>query len=167
LALAAGCAFDTSGAGAGNGGLEGDGINGRVGETGDAGVDQTGLDGEGDAADVPVALDRGLDVERSSDWEPRLDWDAAYDWENGGNSQNDHNSQNGGQYGHDDGLNPGHGWDPRADGEHSLGDYGDFGDWLIDFINGFQIPCSPESEPTGCWLGSVCNPDTSTCEVRK
>lgn len=139
LALVAGCAFDTSGVGAGNGGLE----------------------GEAGAADVPIAPERGLDVERSSDWEPYLDWDPEYDWDD------DDNSQNGGQYGHDHGLNPGHGWDHGALGEHSLEDYGDFGDWLIDFINGLQIPCSPDSEPTGCWLGSVCNPDTSTCEVRK
>ena len=148
LALVAGCAFDAPGIGAGNGGLEGDGIKESAGETGDAGV-----------GDAPLEWDRGLDLDRGSDWEPNLDWDPEYDWEN----PND--SHRGDRRGGDQGFDSGHGWEPRSETEQSLADYAEFQAWLIDLINSWEIPCAPEADPTGCWPGTICNPDTSFCEV--
>jgi len=152
LTLAVGCGDDATGVGAGNGGLEGGDGEASTGQTGDAGA-------LGDVSEGPLELDRGLDLERSSDWEPNLDWSPEYDWEN--NSGWDPESPS-----HPD-------FDWRSDfdwfypGFSSLTDYSDLEDWLIDLINSLEIPCTPGAERTGCWPGTVCNPDTSTCEVSK
>lgn len=159
LALASGCAFDASGAGAGNGGLEGDGVDGSAQAGGDMAAEGTVSGAEDSGMDGPLQLDRGLDLERSSDWEPNLDWDPEYDWENGSGEHTAPDSQ----------AVP----DWRTDfewfhpGISSLSDYSDLEDWLIDLINALEIPCTPDAQPTGCWPGTVCNPDTSFCEVSR
>lgn len=161
FALASGCAFDASSAGAGNGGLEGDGVDGSAQAGGDTAAEGAVAGAEDSGMDGPLELDRGLDLERSADWEPNLDWDPEYDWESGSGGHTDSQSHS----------HPGSDW--RSDfewfhpGISSLSDYSDLEDWLIDLINALEIPCAPEAEPTGCWPGTVCNPDTSFCEVSR
>ena len=163
-ALAGGCGGVCSSVGAGNGGLEGDGVDGSASQSGDAGVEDTGVDpmgfdAQGSGADGPLELDRGLNLERSPDWEPNLDWDPLYDWDS-------HSGW--------DPESPSHpNFDWRSDfdwfypGFSSLSDYSHLEDWLIDLINSLEIPCEPDAERTGCWPGTDCNPDTSTCEVSR